>query len=282
MIGSEYSRHPEILIDSFKEMNHEYSQKVKKPKNEGFITLLQKIYIQIFGIPEVGFLIRSLYFKKIILEKVKIGRVKNVLDAGSGIGTYSFWLRKMFPKARIVGEEIDKNKINFSKKFAKELRFSGIDFYYRDISKDYNNKQKYDLIVNVDVLEHIKDYRKVLKIFYKQLSSKGFLYIHTPQPNQERIFSQLKKWHHEDHVREGFMVKELIKELVDFKFKVIVVKQTFGFFGKLAWEINHILLEKSFVLAGLFYPLLIVLSVIDTMVDNKKGLGIAILAQKKS
>ncbi|EKD90313.1 MAG: hypothetical protein ACD_31C00019G0005, partial [uncultured bacterium] len=24
MIGSEYSRHPEILIDSFREMKHEY------------------------------------------------------------------------------------------------------------------------------------------------------------------------------------------------------------------------------------------------------------------
>lgn len=282
MIGSEYSRHPEILIDSFREMKHEYRQKAKKTKNEGFITLLQKIYIQIFGIPEVGFLIRSLYFKKIIPKKVKIGRVKNVLDAGSGIGTYSFWLCKMFPKARIVGEEIDRDKINFSKKFAKELGFSRIDFYYRDISRVCNNRQKYDLIVNVDVLEHIEDYRKVLKNFYKQLSSKGFLYIHTPQPNQERIFSQLKKWHHEDHVREGFVTKELIRELTDFKFKLVEVKHTFGFFGKLAWEINHILLEKSFILAGLFYPLLIVLSVIDTMVNNKKGLGIAILAQKRS
>ncbi len=282
MIGSEYSRHPEILMDSFRQMKHEYGRKVKKPKNKGFITLLQKIYIQIFGIPEIGFLIRSLYFKKIISEKVSRRKVKNVLDAGSGIGTYSFWLYKMFPKARIVGEEIDKNKINFSNKFAKELGFKEIDFYYRDISKVYNKKPKYDLIVSVDVLEHIKDYRKVLMNFYKQLSSSGFLYIHTPQPNQERIFSQLKKWHHEDHVREGFVVKELIKELRDFKFKVIVVRHTFGFFGKLAWEINHILLEKSFVLAGLFYPLLIVLSVIDTMVDNKKGLGIAILAQKRT
>lgn len=282
MIGSEYSQHPEILIDSFRQMKHGYSQKAKKTKNKDFITLLQKIYIQIFGIPEIGFLVRSLYFKKIILEKVKRGRINNVLDAGSGIGTYSFWLCKMFPKARIVGEEIDRDKINFSKKFAKELGFSKIDFYYRDISKVYNNRQKYDLIVNVDVLEHIEDYRKVLKNFYKQLSNKGFLYIHTPQPNQERIFSQLKKWHHEDHVREGFMVKELVKELVDFKFKVIVVKQTFGFFGKLAWEINHILLEKSFLLAGFFYPLLIVLSVIDTMVSNKKGLGVAILVKKRS
>ncbi|MBI3985239.1 MAG: class I SAM-dependent methyltransferase [Candidatus Levybacteria bacterium] len=281
MIGSEYSRHPEILLDSFKEMKHEYGRKVKKTSNKSLIFLLQKIYIQIFGIPEVGFLIRSLYFKKIISEKVNKERVKNVLDAGSGIGTYSFWLCKMFPKAGIVGEEIDKNKINFSKKFAEELGFSEIDFYYRDISREYD-KQKYDLIVNIDVLEHIKDYRKVLKNFYGQLANKGYLYIHTPQPNQERIFSQLKKWHHEDHVREGFVVRQLIKELVDFKFKIIVVRHTFGFFGKLAWEINHILLEKSFILAGLFYPFLIVLSQVDTMINNKKGLGVAILAQKRA
>ncbi len=267
-------------MDSFREMKHEYGRKMKKTKGKDLITLLQKIYIWIFGIPEVGFLIRSLYFKNIISQKVKIGKIKNILDAGSGIGTYSFWLCRMFPNAKIVGEEVDRNKIKFSKKFAKELGFSGIDFYYQDISKDVNSKQKYDLIVNIDVLEHIKDYRRVLKNFYKQLVKEGFVYIHTPQPNQERIFSQLKKWHHEDHVREGFMIKELTKDLRDLGFKTVEVKETFGFFGKLAWEINHILLEKSFILSGFFYPFLILLSLLDTMVENEKGLGVAILARK--
>lgn len=32
MIGSEYSRHPEILIVSFQKMGHKYGQRVKNPE----------------------------------------------------------------------------------------------------------------------------------------------------------------------------------------------------------------------------------------------------------
>lgn len=280
MFGSEFSKHPEILLDSFKDMSHEYKKNVGMQK-KGLVVLLQKTYVMLFGIPEIGFQIRSMFFKDILSQKVK-SKPKKILDAGSGIGTYSIWACKNFPDSYVVGCEIDKNKLNFSNKFSKELGLNNLSFIYGDITKKLNGKDKYDLIINIDVLEHIKDYKKVLKNFYNMLSPKGYLYVHTPQPNQKRLFKQLENWHHEDHVREGFVVRQLTKELVDLRFKVIVVRYTFGFFGKLAWEINHILLGKSFILAGLFYPLLIVLSVIDTMVNNKKGLGVAILAQKKS
>jgi len=66
MFGSEYSKHPEILMQSFTEMKHEYKKKTKR-KSSGFFPLFQRIYINIFGIPEIGFQVRSLYFKKLIL-----------------------------------------------------------------------------------------------------------------------------------------------------------------------------------------------------------------------
>lgn len=280
MFGSEFSKHPEILLDSFSDMSHEYKKKTKKQKKENVIYELQKIYIALFGIPEIGFQVRSLFFKSIIENKIK-KKVYKILDAGSGIGTYSFWMGKKHSDVKVIGIEVDKNKLDFSNKFSQELGLKNVKFQYGDVTKAFS-KEKYDLIINIDVLEHVKDYKKVLKNFYLALAPKGYLYIHTPQPNQKRLFKALEKWHHEDHVREGFRPEELKRELKKLGMVIIETRETFGFFGKLAWELNHLVLSKGFVLSGITYPFLYVLIQLDTMTKNKDGLGTAILARKRT
>ena len=280
MFGSNYYNHPQILMDSLKEMSG--NKKNIKKKNSLILTFLQKTYLLIFGIPEIGFQLRSNYFRDMVSEKVKINKVKRILDAGSGIGIYTFWLSNKFNKSVVDGWEIDKNKLSFSEKFAKELKIENTNFTYGDVTKpSFKNKNKYDLIVNIDVLEHITDYKDVLKSFYKLLAKDGYLFIHTPQKNQKRIFKSLENWHHEGHVHEGFTPDELKKTMVDLGFSNIWVRETFGFFGKLAWELNHMILPKGFILLGISYPLLYLLSKLDLLMDNKRGLGTAILARKK-
>lgn len=281
MFGREYSSHPEILLDSFKDMSHEYGKKVKVKKNGNLLIFLQKVYIKIFGIPEIGFQLRSMYFKDMLIKKMQL-KPKNILDAGSGIGVYAIWAKKNFPNAVVTGCEIDKNKLKFSNKFTKELGAKNLSFIYGDVTKKINGQNSYDLIINIDVLEHIKDYKKVLSNFYKLLSPKGYLYIHTPQPKQKRLFKNLEKWHHEDHVHEGFWPEELKNELEKLGFKIVALRETFGFFGKLSWELNHIFLSKNFIISGITFPMLLMLSRLDLFLSNRNGLATAILLQKKS
>lgn len=280
MFGSEYSKHPEILIDSFREMKDEYKKKARKKQNSIILLFLQKIYISIFGIPEIGFQVRSAYFKNAIFKNLRKKKLKKILDAGSGIGVYVFYMAKFYPLAKVDGWEIDKNKLFFCQKFAKQLGIENADFKFLDITKKNKIFEKFDLIINIDVLEHIENYKKVLKNFYELLTPRGYLYIHTPQPDQKRIFKQLKKWQHEDHVHEGFTPGELKRETERLGFKIIEMKETFGFFGKLSWELNHISFEKSFLIVGLLYPFLYLIGKMDILVDNKDGLGTAILAKK--
>lgn len=273
--GREFYKNPDILLSSFEEMNRNY----KVQKNKGWlIDHLKKVYIFFFGIPEIGLQVRSLYFKKIIGGKIS-PKISRILDAGSGIGIYSFWLSKNFPDSQIEGWEIDKKKILFSKKMKEEIKLNNVNFFYQDLTKVNTNK-KYDLIINIDVLEHIQDYKKVLRAFYRILNKKGYLYLHTPQPNQRRIFKAMKKWEHESHIREGYEEGYLIDELKNIGFRVILAKKTFGFFGKLAWELNHLSFKKGFILAGILFPFLYVLSLLDINFDNKDVLGSAILAKK--
>lgn len=280
MFGREYANHLEILVQSFEQINENYQNKIKKGKEENLVEKLKKLYILIFGIPEIGFQIRSLYFEKILNTYLLKKNPKKILDAGSGIGVHTLFLGKKFKNAKITGGEIDKYKLQSSKALANESNIKNVEFEYLNITKT-NNKATYDLAVCIDVLEHIHNYELVLMNFSKLLKSGGYLYIHVPQPNQKRIFSSLKNWHHEDHAREGIAKSELENKLKKLGFKIIVSRETLGFFGKLSWELNHIMLSKSFVLAGIIFPFLYGLALLDLLWKNKNGLGIALLTQKK-
>src|SRR3989344_7225247 len=159
MFGSVYAHHPEILMQSLHDMNAKY----QKPRGSAYLFgFLQSLYIRLFGVPEIGFQIRSMYFRK-ALRAMHDFKPKKILDAGTGIGSYTFYLAKLFPNALVEAWEIDKNKLEFCKKFSKELNIRNAQFSFRNLTNTLGNKSKFDLIVNIDVLEHIKDYKKVLK-----------------------------------------------------------------------------------------------------------------------
>ena len=186
----------------------------------------------------------------------------------------------MFEKAKIMGVDIDKKKLQTCKMLANELNIKNTAFAYFDVTKK-QMETSYDLIVNIDVLEHIDRYEAVLENFSNLLKRGGYLYIHVPQSNQERIFGSLKEWHHEDHAREGISRKILEDDLRKLGFKIIVSRETFGLFGKLSWELNHLALAKSFFIVGVIFPILYIIAKIDLWQNNKNGLGIALLAKKE-
>jgi 2-polyprenyl-3-methyl-5-hydroxy-6-metoxy-1,4-benzoquinol methylase len=281
MFGKEYAGHLDILTQSFADINNQYEKKIKTNVYKNvFIEKLKKIYILLFGIPEIGFQIRSMYFEKIISSHLSNKNLKIILDAGSGIGAYTFWLGKKFPSAEIIGGDIDEHKLQSARIMSNELRTDNVKFINLDIT-NIKNKTTYDLIIGIDVLEHVGNFPAVLRNLYDTLNKGGYLYVHVPQPNQERIFSLLKNWHHKDHVREGISKIDLERNLKNLNFKIIVSKKTFGFFGKLAWEINHLTLSRSFIFAGIVFPFIFLLAMLDPVWKNRNGLGIVMLVQKK-
>lgn len=279
MFGKEYAEHLDILMASFGEINEKYKKKINK-NNNFFVEKLKRLYVSMFGIPEIGFQIRSLYFEKLLSSNIFNKNQKLILDAGCGIGSHTFFLAKKFRYAKVIGGEIDKQKLKTCRILENELGVKNVTFINLDITKK-QNMAKYDLIINIDVLEHINRYELALENFSNLLRKGGYLYIHVPQPNQKRIFSSLKNWHHENHANDGIIKSELEEKLKKLGFKIIVSIETFGFFGKLAWEINHLMLSRSFVLAGITFPFLFTLVKLDLLFKNKDGLGIAVFAQKK-
>lgn len=280
MFGKEYASYLDILTQSFTQMNKEYQKKSRVNRKDSlFLGKLKKLYIAIFGIPEIGFQIRSIYFRDILVSHIFSKNPQKILDAGSGIGAYAFWLGEKFDYAEVVGVETDKDKLRFCQAMTKDLGLKNVAFIHQDIRK-MPKKNKYDLIVAIDVLEHIENFEKTLENFFHMLYKHGYIYIHVPQPNQKRILNLVRTWHHKDHVREGIAKSTLENILKRLGFRIVISKETFGFFGKSSWEINHFMLSKNFVFTGLTYPFLYFLAKIDLLLNIKQGLGVAILAKK--
>ncbi len=281
MFGKEYHHAIDVLFESFRNINKDYNKRVLTGiARHPVFTALQMLYIRAFGIPEVGFQIRSLHVQQMLNTHVSKKPFTRILDAGSGIGAYVFWLAKKYKNAIVTGGDIDADKLTYSELLKKKLNAHNTKFTYLDITKT-NTNGRYDLIVTIDVLEHVVHYKKALRTMYRLLRPGGYLYVHVPQPDQKRIFKRLKAWHHEDHVREGVSNTNLQKILKQIGFTIVNSRETFGFFGKLAWEINHLALSQSMMLGGLVFPLLYPLIILDTMIPNANGLGVAMLAQKE-
>jgi 2-polyprenyl-3-methyl-5-hydroxy-6-metoxy-1,4-benzoquinol methylase len=274
MFGSIYARHPEVLRQSLDAMNESY----RRAGPGALVLSLQRTYIRLLGVPEIGFRLRAQHFKRTMQHLSS--SPKRVLDAGSGIGAYAVWLAKSYPLAKVTGCDIDETKTAFCNRLRDELHIGNLEFLRADVTRLDQFGDPFDLVVCIDVLEHVAEYQDVLRAFYKVLRPGAYLYVHTPQLDQQRLLKRFDKWCHEDHVREGFAPLALAQELERQGFVVQKATETFGFLGKLAWELNHLTLGWNFALAGAVFPLLRVIGFFDGTTGGERGLGLSILAQK--
>jgi SAM-dependent methyltransferase len=274
LFGSEYSRYPDLLAESLYGMGGEYRSTVTLDTAPA----AQRAYLRVFGIPEVGLRIRAAYFARAL--KRLSSQVTQALDAGSGIGVYAVMLARRFPNARIVACDVDPQKIALTRTLTSELGLKNIESVNDDVTHLQQESNRFDLAVCIDVLEHVSDFRAALREIHRLLLPGGTLYIHTPQTNQKRLFKRFADWKHADHIREGFLPEELIRDLNDIGFVDTEVRQTFGFFGKLAWELNHATLRKNLGLAAIAFPALLAIGRLDPIMKVNGGLGLAVITRK--
>jgi len=96
------------------------------------------------------------------LKNVDPKKIKKVYDMGCGDGWRTSYLTTIFRNANIIGMDISKEGVEIAnKKYGngKNLRFE-----VADIEK-LKSKEEVDLIVSLEVLEHLEDWENTLKIW---------------------------------------------------------------------------------------------------------------------
>ena len=125
--------------------------------------------------------VRLNYIKKSILDKLKkrsSGKsLKNikVLDIGCGGGLLCEPLSKL--GAKVIGIDASERNIKIAKTHAKKSKLK-INYYCAS-PENFISKEKFDVVLNMEIVEHVEDVNLFLKESSKFLKKNGVMFIAT-------------------------------------------------------------------------------------------------------
>lgn len=238
-------------------------------------------------------LLRTWHVRK-SLRKIRTGLPSDaiILDAGSGMGQYSWRMSRMNPEWKITGIDINSEEVESCNLFFKRSGLAGrVGFRCSDLS-EYIEPETYDLVLSVDVMEHIAEDEKVFRNFYASLKKKGVVLISTPsdQGGSDAHGKDDESFIGE-HVRNGYGQEEIRTKLCGAGFKDINVSYTYGKHGSISWlllmkypvkmlnasRIFYLLLPVYYLVA---FPISLILNILDVRFKHSTGTGLLVTARK--
>ena len=238
-------------------------------------------------------LLRSWHIRK-ELKKINKDNIR-VLDAGSGFGQYDYYMSSLNRSWNILGVDVKPEQIEDCNQFFKSIkRDDRVKFELADLTR-FQNQDYYDLILSVDVMEHIEEDELVFSNFHSSLKQDGVLIISTPSDQGGSDTHE----HHgdeitgfiEEHVRDGYNIEDIKQKLKKAGFGKVEAGYTYGTPGKISWKfsmkypIQMVNISKLFFVLLPFYYLIIypfcfVLNYFDLIGEHSTGTGLKVIAHK--
>lgn len=218
-----------------------------------------------------------------------------IMDAGSGFGQYSYFLSSINKDNTILAVDIKDEQIaDCNSFFTKIGRSQRVKFENQDLVT-FRRNSAFDLILSVDVMEHILEDEQVFANFHSSLRDGGMLLISTPsdQGGSDSHHHEENEVHGfiDEHVRDGYNIDDIRQKLSRAGFRNIEAKYSYGKPGSIAWRLSMkfpiTVLNWSkafFVLLPFYYlltfPACLVLNYLDTKGSHKTGTGLIVKAFK--
>ena len=241
----------------------------------------ERLYIRLFGMPIIGLQIRARNIFSLIPSHRKYNRI---LDAGSGEGVLSFELARRFREAQVFGIDIEDKAVSAASGIAEKIKMENITFQKENIETIKADKG-FDLIVCVDILEHIDNDDNAIRQLHSVLSEEGVLVLHVPS-----LFRRYPIWNKQlnfevpTHVRSGYVMKDIQEKLSVAGFSIMETGYTYGFFETLANNLSYMITranKENKLIYALAFPILNLLSMIGQGArPSTLGAGLFIIASK--
>lgn len=265
------------------------------PIKNVFAAVIKKIpltRILFYKLLDLMFL-RSWYVRRELkkIRKIFSNKEISIYDAGSGYGQYTFFMNKKLQPNNIYAVDVKKDWIKDCEDFFKQLNIKNVSFGIEDLT-EIKHHNKFDLIVCVDVMEHIEEDRKVLQNYYNALKPGGFLLINTPSIyGGSDVHGDEEESFIGEHARDGYSFEDLKEKTEPLGFKVHQSIYTYGFWGDKAWRlgIKYPMLMLNFtkilfIILPFYYlltfPFTFIMMYLDYSSKNEIGSGINFIARK--
>jgi len=240
-------------------------------------------------------LLRSWHIRRELKQWYKTHKGKDVklFDAGFGFGQYTYFASQLGPGIKVTGIDLKDEQVADCTDFFQKIGKKNVRFVTGDLTQ-YHEDQVYDLILSVDVMEHILEDVQVFKNFALSLKPGGMVLISTPS---DQGGSDVHDHDHEggsfidEHVRDGYGMQEIEDKLKSAGFTRVEARYSYGTYGKISWRLSmkYPLLmvnsSKAFMILLPFYYLLTypfawVFNCMDVRTANPTGTGLIVKAYK--
>jgi len=216
----------------------------------------------------------------------------SVLDAGSGFGQYTWRMSRMNSHWKFNAIDINSEQIEDCNSFFRKTGLADrVTFQTGDLTK-LNDINTYNLILSVDVMEHIEEDVLVFTNFCNALKTGGILLISTPS---DKGGSDVHNDHEEsfidEHVRDGYSIKDITEKLTRAGFSSVEAGYTYGKPGNISWRLSmkypikmlnisyfFFLILPFYYL--IFFPVSVILNIFDLNITHKSGTGLLVTARK--
>lgn len=153
-----------------------------------------------------------------------------VLELGCGDGRFTAFLGEF---SNVDAIELSESAINFAKKKYPHVNFiqgSALDYEF--------GKEKYDVVISQEVIEHIEDQIKYIEVCYWVLKKGGYLILTTPN---KKVFDHMKGGNWSNQPIEKIMTPKEVKRLISKNFKILKYDSIIMNFGDLGYFkiLNH-------------------------------------------
>jgi SAM-dependent methyltransferase len=215
----------------------------------------------------------------------------SVLDAGAGFGQYTFRMKRMNPSWHIKAVDIDSGHIEGCTDFFRRAGLRDITCEAGDLVS-LSDSDAYNLILSVDVMEHIREDKQVFSNFFRALKADGILLISTPSDKGgSDVHSEEEHSFIDEHVRDGYGIDEIAGKLGDAGFRSVEASYTYGRPGSLSWKLSMKYPVKMLSFSKLLYlvlpiyyivtfPFALILDLLDVGMRHKSGTGLLVKAYK--
>lgn len=243
-------------------------------------------------------LLRTYHVRRELKEYVKDHPKADVLDAGMGFGQYSYFLAAHYPNWQVTGVDLKQEQVDDCNQFFGRIGRHNASFHYADL-ENFDESNSYDLVLSIDVMEHIPDDQAVFNNLCKALRPGGMLLISTPSDqggsdvhhHDEGYKNDGSASFIDEHVRDGYNAGEIAEKLKKGGFSRSEVKYSYGAPGKISWRLTMkypiLMLNASkifFIVLPFYYlvtfPFALLLNLADARMTHPTGTGLIVKAWK--
>ncbi len=195
-----------------------------------------------------------------------------ILEVGCGIGNFT---KLLIGYGEVFAIDIDKHHVAAATRTVKAK--ANIEYGDIENSKHFFNGQKFDTIICLNVLEHIKDDQKTLKNLYSLLKEGGNLILLVPA--HDFLFGEIDK--SIGHYRR-YNKRKLLQFMTELGYKIIRGR-TINMLGAIGWWFSAKLLSNSKVdknKVKLFNMLAPIVLPVEDFLEPPIGTSVLVIAQK--